>query len=241
MLQGQKDLKAVGGLILSELAPVVAAQQAEFYVLDTGQRRPEPGAARQLRVGRPERARKRIDIGEGPVGQCAIEKQKILLSNVPENYLRVSSGLGVAAPRNILVLPIIFESQIKGVIELASFEGFRDTHQAFLEQLTDSLGIVINTIEANTRTVDLLTQSQSLAHELQSRQQELQTDQRGAAGEGATPRPPEPGSRNGRTRKSSRHGRRSRKRRASSRSPRSTSPSSWPTCRTRCARRSTAC
>ncbi len=176
MLQGQKDLKAVGGLILSELAPVVAAQQAEFYVLDA-MAAEGPGLvllASYASEGRSAHG-KRIDLGEGLVGQCAIEKQKILLSNVPENYLRVASGLGGSAPRNILVLPIIFESQIKGVIELASFEGFRDTHQAFLEQLTDSLGIVINTIEANSRTVDLLTQSQSLAHELQSRQQELQT------------------------------------------------------------------
>jgi len=72
------------------------------------------------------------------------------------------------------VLPIVFEGQVKGVLELASFEGFSSTHQAFLEQLTESIGIVINTIESNTRTEDLLTQSQSLAHELQSRQNELQ-------------------------------------------------------------------
>jgi HAMP domain-containing protein/signal transduction histidine kinase/CheY-like chemotaxis protein len=175
MLQGQKDLKAVGGLILSELAPVVAAQHAEFYVLDVIDERPSLVLlASYASEGRNAHGR-RIDIGEGLVGQCAIERQKILLTNVPEGYLRVSSGLGSAVPRNILVLPIIFESQIKGVIELASFEGFRDTHQAFLQQLTESIGIVINTIEANTRTEDLLTQSQSLAHELQSRQQELQT------------------------------------------------------------------
>jgi signal transduction histidine kinase/DNA-binding response OmpR family regulator/HAMP domain-containing protein len=174
MLQGQKDLKTVGGLILSELAPVVAAQHAEFYVLDGD----DEGAGLVLLASYAAQGRsahgKRLELGEGLVGQCAIERRKILLTNVPEGYLRVSSALGSAAPRNILVLPIIFESEIKGVIELASFEGFRDTHQAFLEQLTESIGIVINTIEANTRTEDLLTQSQSLAHELQSRQQELQ-------------------------------------------------------------------
>ena len=174
MLQGQKALDAVGGLILSELAPVVAAQYAEFYVLETV----DDTTSLVLLASYAAEGRgahgKRLDFGEGLVGQCAIDRCKILLTNVPEGYLQISSGLGAAVPRNVLVLPIIFESQIKGVLELASFEGFSDTHQAFLEQLTESIGIVINTIEANTRTEDLLTQSQSLAHELQSRQEELQ-------------------------------------------------------------------
>ena len=174
MLQGQKALDAVGGLILSELAPVVAAQYAEFYVLEVV----DDTTSLVLLASYAAEGRgahgKRLDFGEGLVGQCAIDRRKILLTNVPEGYLQISSGLGAAIPRNVLVLPIIFESQIKGVLELASFEGFSDTHQAFLEQLTESIGIVINTIEANTRTEDLLTQSQSLAHELQSRQQELQ-------------------------------------------------------------------
>src|SRR5207245_5500967 len=107
--------------------------------------------------------------------QCALEKQKILLSNVPQNYIRISSGLGDAAPQNIIVLPVIFEGQVKGVLELASFERFNPTHHAFLDQLTESIGIVLNTIVANMRTEDLLKQSQSLAHELQNRQDELQT------------------------------------------------------------------
>src|SRR5262249_9225140 len=108
------------------------------------------------------------------VGQCALEKQKVLLGNVPPDYVRISSGLGGAAPRNIIVLPVIFEGQVKGVLELASFEGFNPTHQALLDQLTESIGIVLNTIEANMRTEDLLKQSQSLAAELQARGEELQ-------------------------------------------------------------------
>ena len=174
MLQGQKALEAVGGLILSELAPVVAAQHAEFYVLDHVDEQPSLVLLASYASSGRRSHGKRMDIGEGLVGQCAIEKQKILLSNIPTGYVNISSGLGHSEPRNILVLPIIFEGQIKGVIELASFEGFSDTHQAFLEQLMESIGIVINTIRANTRTEDLLTQSQSLAQELQSRQEELQ-------------------------------------------------------------------
>ena len=174
MLQGQKDLNTVGRLILSELAPVVAAQHAVFYVLDTGSELPQLTLLASYAFEGNAAQGKRLGLGEGLIGQCALEKEKILLTNVPDNYIRIASGLGGASPRNILVLPVVFEGQVKGVLELASFDGFSNAHQAFLEQLTESIGIVINTIEANTRTEDLLTQSQSLAQELQSRQEELQ-------------------------------------------------------------------
>src|SRR5213075_1301308 len=113
-------------------------------------------------------------LGESLVGQAALEKQRILLNEAPSDYVKVSSALGAARPMNIVVLPILFEGQAKAVIELSSLERFNATHQAFLDQLTESIGIVLNTIEANTRTEDLLKQSQSLASELQKRQQELQ-------------------------------------------------------------------
>src|SRR5688500_3167334 len=94
--------------------------------------------------------------------------------DVPSDYIKISSGLGEARPLNIIVLPIVFEGQVKAVMELASFDRFNPTHETFLDQLTESIGIVLNTIEANMRTEDLLKQSQSLARELQSQQQELQ-------------------------------------------------------------------
>jgi signal transduction histidine kinase/DNA-binding response OmpR family regulator/HAMP domain-containing protein len=174
MLQGQKDLVAVGHLILSELAPVVGAQQAEFYVLRYTHELPKLRLMASYASDGHGSYGKEVDMGQGLVGQCAYDKKKILLtSSIPES-LRISSGLAAVAPLNVLVLPIIFEGQVRGVVELASVERFNPTHQAFLDQLTESIGIVINTIEANMRTEDLLTQSQSLAQELQSRQQELQ-------------------------------------------------------------------
>ncbi|HEY2147011.1 MAG TPA: response regulator, partial [Pirellulales bacterium] len=172
MLQGQRDLLTVGRLILSELAPVVAAQHAVFYILDPADSQLTLLASYAFRE--PDAVGNRLALGEGIVGQCAVEKQKLLLTNVPKDYIRISSGLGEAAPMSILVLPILFEGQVKAVLELASFERFNPTHQDFLDQLTESIGIVLNTIEANMRTEDLLKQSQSLAKELQSRQQELQ-------------------------------------------------------------------
>jgi HAMP domain-containing protein/CheY-like chemotaxis protein/signal transduction histidine kinase len=175
MLQGQKDMLTVGRMILSELAPVVSAQQGVFYVMERAQ-----GTEPRLRLLASYAFKERktvantFALGEGLVGQAALEKERILLTNVPGDYIQVTSGLGEAPPRNIIVLPVTFEGEVKAVMELASFERFNKTHLAFLEQLTESIGIVINTIEANSRTEDLLKQSQGLARELQSQQEELQ-------------------------------------------------------------------
>ncbi|MED5618924.1 HAMP domain-containing protein [Ideonella sp. BN130291] len=174
MLQGQRDLVQVGQMILSELAPVVGAQQAEFYVMNTHQDTSRLKLFASYASGGQLTHGKEVALGQGLVGQCALDKEKILLTNVPSAAFRVASGLSESAAMDVLVLPIVFEGQVRGVMELASLERFNPAHQAFLDQLTESIGIVINTIEANTRTEDLLTQSQSLAQELQSRQQELQ-------------------------------------------------------------------
>ncbi len=171
MLQGQRDLLTVGRLILSELAPVVSAQQAVFYTLDSS------GEMEKLRLlasfATTPRAAE-FDLGEGLIGQCAIENQKMLLSNVPPGYVEIASGLGAAPPLNVIVMPVVFERQVMAVLELASFDSFSPTHQVFLDDLMGSIGIVLNTIQANTRTEDLLRQSQSLAKELQSQQEVLQ-------------------------------------------------------------------
>jgi HAMP domain-containing protein/signal transduction histidine kinase/DNA-binding response OmpR family regulator len=174
MLQGQRDLTNVGRTVLSELCPVVAAQHAEFYVLDARKENPRLTLLASFASKGNDEIGTQIAMGQGIVGQCAMEKRKIVLDNVPDDFIRISSGLGSARPRSILVLPLVFEGQVKGVLELASFEGFNQAHMGLLDQLTESIGIVLHTIEANMRTEDLLTQSQSLAQQLQTRQQELQ-------------------------------------------------------------------
>ncbi|HKF43957.1 MAG TPA: HAMP domain-containing protein [Thermoanaerobaculia bacterium] len=177
MLQGQRDLLTVGRLILSELVPVVSAQQAVFYTLDNSGEEPQLKLLASYAT-KARSAKKAVGLGDGLVGQCAMEKRKILLHQVPKRYLSISSGLGESAAASIIVLPVLFEGQVKAVLELASFERFSSSHEALLDQLTESIGIVLNTIEANTLTEDLLKQSQSLAGELQSQQEELrQTNQ----------------------------------------------------------------
>jgi signal transduction histidine kinase/CheY-like chemotaxis protein/HAMP domain-containing protein len=176
MLQGQKDLNTVTRRILSELAQVVNAQKGMFYILEQD----ENFQNQKLKLfaayayGEEVNISKEFALGVGLVGQCAIGKERILLTNVPRDYIKISSGLGEATPLNLIVLPVLFETQIKAVIELASFDTFSETHLDFLSQLTESIGIVLNTIEANSRTEDLLQQSQSLADELRRTNEELQ-------------------------------------------------------------------
>jgi CheY-like chemotaxis protein/signal transduction histidine kinase len=173
LLQGQRDLGAVTKLILSELAPLITAHHGVFYMMDS-----EGNDARlRLIASYGYRSSRKLPTsflpGEGLVGQCALEKTRIWLTDVPRDYIQVSSGLGAAVPTNIVVLPILFEQQVKAVIEIASLDRFTETHLSFLDQLMESIGVVLNTIEANSRTESLLTQSQSLAQELQQTNQEL--------------------------------------------------------------------
>jgi len=180
MLQGQRDLTAVARMILSELASVVGAQQGVFYLVQHGATSGTTDGDMKIKLlaGYAHRERKdrsaEIRPGEDLIGQAVLEKRRILLADVPANYITISSGLVEAPPANIIILPVLFENQVKAVIELASFQRFNSAHQTFLEQLTESIGIVLNTIEANSRTEELLKQSQSLTNELQSRQLELQ-------------------------------------------------------------------
>ncbi|HEY5706711.1 MAG TPA: HAMP domain-containing protein [Terrimicrobiaceae bacterium] len=173
MLQGQRDLFTVGEMLLSELAPLVSAQRGIIYqmVVFDGRR---PFLRRLAVYASSSDLPESIALGEGLVGQCAKEKRRILLSELPDDYMLIQSSLGDARPTSVVVLPVLFEGETKAVIELASLHRFTDAHLSFLEQLTESIGVVLNTIEATMRTEGLLQQSQQLTTELQARQKELQ-------------------------------------------------------------------
>jgi HAMP domain-containing protein/CheY-like chemotaxis protein/signal transduction histidine kinase len=175
MLQGQRDLGTVGRMLLSELAPLVNAQQGVIYQMGS-----EPVAGDGTLVllstfaDTPEGNFAEVRIGEGLIGQCASEKRRMLISELPKKTAPIRSGLFKATPKNVIVLPVLFEDRVKAVIELASLSAFTASHLAFLEQLTASIGIVLNSIEATMQTEGLLKQSQQLATELQTQQKELQ-------------------------------------------------------------------
>ena len=172
LLQGQRDLEAVCRLILTELAPLVSAHHGVFYMMNMEL---EPRLSMIASYG--YRSSRKVPTsfapGEGLVGQCALNKSRVWLTNVPRDYIQISSALGAAPPNNIVVLPILFEQEVKAVVEIASLERFTQTHMDFLDQLMESIGVVLNTIEANRQTESLLTQSQRLAQELQQTNQEL--------------------------------------------------------------------
>jgi HAMP domain-containing protein/CheY-like chemotaxis protein/signal transduction histidine kinase len=176
MLQGQRDLVTVGRMLLSELAPLVDAQHGTVYQLQSETAEWPGRPALSLLAGYAQRPDQplRIEVGAGLVGQCALEQQRILLTQVPADYTHVHSSLGSAKAAAIVVLPVLFEGETKAVVELASLQPFTQTHLTFLEQLTQSIGVVLNTIEATMRTENLLQQSQQLTLELQTRQSELQ-------------------------------------------------------------------
>jgi CheY-like chemotaxis protein/signal transduction histidine kinase/HAMP domain-containing protein len=173
MLQGQRDLTTVGRLLLSELTPLVNAHQGVIYQAESEE-------AQGLKLlsayaddganGHPQALR----MGEGIIGQCALDKRRMLITEMPETTVPISSALFKVPPRNNIVLPVLFESQVKAVIELASINEFTALQTMFLEQLTTSIGIVLNSIEATMQTEGLLKQSQQLAGELQAQQRELQ-------------------------------------------------------------------
>jgi HAMP domain-containing protein/CheY-like chemotaxis protein/signal transduction histidine kinase len=174
MLQGQRDLSTVGRLLLSELTPLVNAQLGVIYQVEGG----DFPALRLLSAyaddglnGHPERIR----MGQGLIGQCAADKRRMLITDMPAHAVPIGSALFKVVPRNVIALPVLFENQVKAVIELASVSAFTTLQVTFLEQLTTSIGIVLNSIEATMQTEGLLEQSQELAGQLQAQQRELQT------------------------------------------------------------------
>jgi CheY-like chemotaxis protein/signal transduction histidine kinase/HAMP domain-containing protein len=173
MLQGQRDLTTVGRMLLTELSPLVNAHMGVIYQVDN-EDSPRLGLLASYADDGAVPHRQVVRLGEGLVGQCAIDKRQRLISDIPADTVPVNSALLRSLPRNLVVLPVLFENQVKAVIELASIGSFTTSQMTFLEQLTDSIGIVLNSIEATMQTEGLLKQSQQLARELQTQQKELQ-------------------------------------------------------------------
>ncbi|MEU5246719.1 HAMP domain-containing protein, partial [Streptomyces asoensis] len=181
LMQGRRDLQDVASLIMSELPPLVAAQHGAFFLAMP----PADGDADQYELrmlgsygysmgSMPTSFRP----GEALVGTAAEEKRTILVANAPTGYLKISSGLGEAPPAQVIVLPVLFEGQVLGVIELASFTPFTQIQKDFLNQLAEMIATSVNTISVNTKTEQLLKQSQELTEQLRERSAELEQRQK---------------------------------------------------------------
>jgi HAMP domain-containing protein/signal transduction histidine kinase/CheY-like chemotaxis protein len=177
MLQGERDLNTVSNLIMSELAPLVNAQYGVFYVTNRDEEETKLELVASYGADKAENLKKEFALREGLIGQAAADKRPIMLTDAPADFVKIGSGLGHSKPANVTILPALFEDEVKAVIELASLSELNETHQSFLDQLMESIGIVLNTIAATMRTEGLLKQSQLLTRELQARQTELTTKQ----------------------------------------------------------------
>ena len=174
MMQGQKDLKAISKLIMSELTPLVSAHHGAFYIAESQDNEPVFKLISSYAFKERKNLTQRFHLGESLIGQCALEKKSILLTKVPPDYITINSGLGEAPPLNIIVLPVLFEGEVKAVIELASFQPFSQIHQIFLDQLMASIGVVLNMISASMRTEELLQELQKSNAELEAQAKELE-------------------------------------------------------------------
>jgi signal transduction histidine kinase/CheY-like chemotaxis protein len=176
LMQGQRDLSTVSQLIMSELTPSVTAQHGAFFLLSTADDAKDPELRLIASYGYERRndVPKSFALGESLVGQAALERKTIRIDDAPEDYIRISSGLGATRAASIMIMPVLFEDQLLGVIELAWLRAPSEIHRTFLEQLMETLGVVLNTIIANMRTEELLEQSQSLNAELEQQAQMLE-------------------------------------------------------------------
>jgi signal transduction histidine kinase/HAMP domain-containing protein/ActR/RegA family two-component response regulator len=174
LMQGHRDLTTVANLIMDELVPLVGAHHGTFFLADSDEGevrlRLIAGYGHRADSGAPVQFR----LGESLIGQVAKTKKPLLVTDVPGDYIKISSGLGEASPASLILMPIVFEGQVLGVIEAGSFRPFTRVHQDFLEQLRETIGVNVNALMANAMTDALLEESRRLATELQERQEDLQ-------------------------------------------------------------------
>ncbi len=169
--QNNDDLEKLGDEILQNLVHYVGAIQGGLFIYDEDSQ--ELYLLSAYAYNRKKFMQKNIKLGEGQVGTCAIEKEKIFLTDVPDDYLTITSGLGEANPRNILLVPLKLEDKVFGVIELASFEVFEPHKVEFIEKVAESIAAVINSVSINIKTKELLEQSKQQAEKLAAQEEEM--------------------------------------------------------------------
>ncbi|MEZ4525065.1 MAG: response regulator [Desulfobacterales bacterium] len=171
LIRGDQDLDTLGRNMISFLCKYINAHVGVLYLWD------EKKEILKLRASYAYKKRKELSgeirSGEGIAGQSALEKQTIVLRNVPEDYIQVESGLGSGKPKNILVSPFLFDEELKGVIEIGAFHEFSDPEMEFVENIVRHIGVVVNTAQSRARMEKLLLQTQTQAEELQVQQEEL--------------------------------------------------------------------
>ncbi len=175
MMQGQRSITSVAQLIMSELTPLVNASHGTFFMgegNDLGDTELNLIASYAFQERRTVSNKYRMK--EGLIGQCAFEKKRIMLVQPPDDYIVISSSMTQTKPKNIIVLPVLFEGELKAVIELASVNSFNQNYINFLDQLMDSIGVILNMISSSMRTEELLQELKRSNAELEAQAKELE-------------------------------------------------------------------
>ncbi|MEH7377872.1 ATP-binding protein [Neobacillus drentensis] len=172
-----ENVSMLAELLITKLVPMVGASYGVFYVKEVEEREKYLKKISAYASLDDNKDYMRFRFGDGLIGQCALEKRSILLTNVPDHYVKIRSGLGVGSPKNIIILPIQFENDVQAVIEIASFESFSPLQVKLLEAVTHNIGIKINSIVSHMKAERLLQDSQALTEELQAQSEELQLQQ----------------------------------------------------------------
>ncbi len=195
MMQGQRNMVSVAQAIISKLTPLVDAQHGAFFLVDAPERKEQVlNLIASYGFGGRKTLAASYRLKESLIGQCAFEKKRILLAGVPEDFIYIATGMGEARPRCVVVLPVLFEGETKAVIELASFHEFSPNHLAFLDQLMENVGVILNMISSSMRTEELLQELKRSNAELEAQAAELERQGAPARAEelGGRAREPEP-------------------------------------------------
>ncbi len=172
--QNNNNIEALSASIVKNIVDILKANQGGLFVYtDENTDEPYLELTAAYAYNRQKFIKKQILIGEGLVGTCALEKQTIYLKEIPENYITISSGLGEAKPRNLLIVPLKVEEKILGVLELASLKEFDDYHIEFVEKIAQSIGQTLLSVRTNIRTSELLSKTQQQAEEMKAQEEEV--------------------------------------------------------------------
>lgn len=172
-----ENVQGLAGMLITKLVPMVGASYGVFYLKEVTKSDQYLTRMSSYATIGWEQERMQFRLGEGLIGQCAVLKRPIHINQVPEDYLKIGSGLGEASPKSIIILPVLFEDQVLAVMEIASFETLTPLHIKLLEEVNNNLGIKINSIINHMKVEQLLQESQALTEELQAQSEELQMQQ----------------------------------------------------------------
>jgi CheY-like chemotaxis protein/HAMP domain-containing protein len=168
-MRGDQELLPLVQDIINQLTTYLKAQVGAVYIKENEELRLTGSYAFHSRKGNAST----FTLGQGFVGQSALEKKTIVFNDIPDNYIKINSGLGNAVPKNIVVFPFLYESEVKGVVEIGSTKEFAELDMQFLKMAGDNIAIAINAAQSRDRLKQLLEETQRQAEELEVQQEEL--------------------------------------------------------------------